>query len=210
MTQGALFLLALIMMLVSSNGQRGTLPESLRNLKTVDVSKKPSSRSNPETDDAETDDDDGVSGYTDKKVPERNSITRLIESFQKRTEKEADSRRRNSTEILSILNGFVTVDGKPTHVQTMRKQLCKAIPFNHTVSHEGCTSQTILNNICAGFCNSLSVPSGTNDLSVYSSCGPQTHEEVSIRLSCDKKKRGYKIKKVHVVKECACTALKTM
>lgn len=83
----------------------------------------------------------------------------------------------------------------------LKSDWCVTHPFNETVHHRGCQSAQINNSMCYGQCNSFFIPKKFVSCSY---CAPFKQETINVRLECPGQNPSFVIKKVKVVKECAC------
>ena len=105
---------------------------------------------------------------------------------------------------------FMKPKAKPTWLMRtgdMKAETCRTESFNQTVSSKGCRPIVIESRLCTGRCNSFFVPSSDADFQSCSSCFPSDFTVKTIILDCPMRKRGYKIKQVHVIKNCKCQSM---
>lgn len=79
--------------------------------------------------------------------------------------------------------------------------VCKAHSFKQKIRHRGCNNVTVENNMCYGQCNSFYIP---KEFVSCSYCAPSRMEMYEIRLECPGQNPDFVLKKVSIVKECAC------
>ena len=93
----------------------------------------------------------------------------------------------------------------------VRGESCRAKEFNQTIRHRGCKSVTIQNYYCVGKCNSFYIPSGNlDDFQVCQSCTPTEYQYAGIILDCPKRRKGFKIKEILIVRQCKCQNIKCL
>ncbi|XP_068677242.1 uncharacterized protein [Montipora foliosa] len=117
----------------------------------------------------------------------------------------------NQHRLNSVLSPHVVVlDDLPLHKGMslinlghidLKPDVCKAYQFKETIRHRGCNSVSIDNNMCYGQCNSFYIPKRFVSRSY---CAPSRMETYEVRLECPGQTPDHVVKKVSVVKECAC------
>ncbi|XP_015769231.1 PREDICTED: uncharacterized protein LOC107347779 [Acropora digitifera] len=83
----------------------------------------------------------------------------------------------------------------------LKPDACRAYSFKEKIRHRGCNNVTIENNMCYGQCNSFYIPKRFVSCSY---CAPSRMEIYEIRLECPGQNPDFVLKKVPIVKECAC------
>ena len=92
-----------------------------------------------------------------------------------------------------------------TVFRAKKKENCRTILFNQTVTYRGCVPKVIRNRFCFGYCNSFVVPSYPFDLKAVRACSNNRTFYKIIKLSCPRRRRKFKLKKVLIVKSCSCS-----
>lgn len=83
----------------------------------------------------------------------------------------------------------------------LKSEWCVIHPFKDIVHHRGCQTAEINNSMCYGQCNSFFIPKKFVSCSY---CAPSSQETIKVRLECPGQNPSFVIKKVKIVKECAC------
>lgn len=83
----------------------------------------------------------------------------------------------------------------------LKPDVCRAYSFKEKIRHRGCNNVTVENNMCYGQCNSFYIPKRFVSCSY---CAPSRMEMYEIRLECPGQNPDFVLKKVSIVKECAC------
>lgn len=101
-----------------------------------------------------------------------------------------------------------------TKKEYLKKDWCKTEPFQQVVEADGCIQKRITNRFCYGQCNSFFIPKTDKedeDASSFRSCAyctPKVAEWVTIVLRCPSRTPPFKRKRVQIVKQCKCMAVK--
>lgn len=101
-----------------------------------------------------------------------------------------------------------------TKKEYLKKDWCKTEPFQQVVEEEGCIQKRVTNRFCYGQCNSFFIPKTDKedqDASSFRSCAyctPKVAEWVTIVLRCPSRTPPFKRKRVQIVKQCKCMAVK--
>lgn len=99
---------------------------------------------------------------------------------------------------LPLQNGLSLINLGPID---LKPDACRAYSFKEKIRHRGCNNVTIENNMCYGQCNSFYIPKRFVSCSY---CAPSRMEIYEIRLECPGQNPDFVLKKVPIVKECAC------
>lgn len=90
---------------------------------------------------------------------------------------------------------------------------CKSTPIKQIVSHTGCKSMEMENNVCVGACFSFSVPRtipetpGDEQLHYCDSCQPSTVAWATVSLECPENvNQPTMTKMVELIENCSCRA----
>ena len=92
-------------------------------------------------------------------------------------------------------------------IKDLKSETCKTDVYNRTISSKGCRSTTIQSKFCTGRCNSFFVPSAKADFQSCSSCFPSDFRTVTVILTCPQRRKGYKIKRIQIIRNCKCQSV---
>ena len=93
---------------------------------------------------------------------------------------------------------------------------CKATEYVQTIQEPGCLPMAVPNKYCGGSCASYFISIVRNDSSndvngIFEDCRqcePKSYQVVQILLRCPNAKMGFKFKKIVLINECRCRAIK--
>lgn len=80
---------------------------------------------------------------------------------------------------------------------------CTTIPFNRPINVEYCEPAVVRDNVCSGYCKSVTYPRQDELILDCSVCKPQKYKRVSVVLTCTRGKKKL-VKTLKVIDKCAC------
>ncbi|KAH0628325.1 hypothetical protein JD844_009322 [Phrynosoma platyrhinos] len=96
----------------------------------------------------------------------------------------------------------------PIKTSEMYQDICSALPFSQSITHENCENLVIQNNLCFGKCSSFYVPGLENRLYTFCShCLPTKFSMKRLEMNCTR--AAPIIKVVMIVEECRCEVQRT-
>lgn len=119
-----------------------------------------------------------------------------------------------STMLIQIVTTFPLYGQNSTQLLRLdNNDKCKTVKFNMKIKIDGCKEKIIKNNLCAGYCDSLILPSQGSEyqkLNKCSVCAPKHKYMTTITLNCEKinssgRTEAFTLSKsVEIIKECGC------
>ncbi|GFV73073.1 gremlin-2 [Trichonephila clavipes] len=171
-----------------------------------------------------------VTPLIDESIPKRNLNRKRRQplDMQKGTHRWRRKRRRRHRLLLRTRNylnnpreaprgrdRFILKSDGPGQVifgaDEVKKDWCRTIPFNQTVTASRCKAKVIKNNLCYGQCNSFFIPQSerTSNKVAFQSCAnckPQRLRWVNVTLSCPGQSPPKMQMTILKVESCRCIA----
>lgn len=171
-----------------------------------------------------------VTPLIDESIPKRNSNRKRRQplDMQKGTHRWRRKRRRRHRLLLRTRNylnnpreaprgrdRFLLKSDGPGQVifgaDEVKKDWCRTIPFNQSVTASRCKTKVIKNNLCYGQCNSFFIPQSerTSNKVAFQSCAnckPQRLRWVNVTLSCPGQNPPKMQMTILKVESCRCIA----
>ncbi|XP_055376806.1 probable serine/threonine-protein kinase fhkB [Condylostylus longicornis] len=118
--------------------------------------------------------------------------------------------------LLSSVNGHREHKVHNITLYPDKHSWCNVLPIKQVISHPGCKSVEIDNNVCVGACFSYSIPHtepsdpGEVIVPYCDSCQPSEKKLIHINLECDANnesdKKSQQLKVVQYITNCTCTS----